>query len=73
MHIHERPKAIGVLIRTEEEEWREKEVMPKALKPNETFTTGGDSLIRGESCNTALVMTVRWGKVRELQSAPVAM
>lgn len=26
--------------------------MPKALKPNETITSGGDSLIRGERCST---------------------
>lgn len=26
--------------------------MPKALKPNENITSGGDSLIHGESCNT---------------------
>lgn len=28
------------------------EMMPKALKPNEQITTGGDSLIHGESFNT---------------------
>jgi len=31
---------------------RDAKMMPKALKPNENITTGGDSLIYGESCNT---------------------
>lgn len=39
-------------------------MMPKALKPNENITAGGGSLIYGESCNTLLIITVHWGKVR---------
>lgn len=27
-------------------------MMPKAMKTNENITSGGDSLIHGESCNT---------------------
>lgn len=44
-----------------------KEMMLKALKPKEYITVGGDFLIYGESCNTVLVITVYWGKVREPQ------